>query len=65
MFPVLGGSGEAPPGRQNHVCAQVVLPLVGNFPSKVPLCHGCSLRGSTEKIRQQNLMVRAIKHLQI
>lgn len=31
------------------VSAQVALPLVGNFPSKVPLCHACSLRDFVEK----------------
>lgn len=34
-------------------------------PSKVPLCHACSLRGSVEKITQQNLIVKVIKYLQI
>lgn len=55
-FSVLFVSAEfhnAPQEDIKHVCAQVVLPLVGNFPSKVRLYHSCSMRGSIEKKKKR------------
>lgn len=45
-----------------HVSAQVAVPLVSNFPSKVPLCLACSLRDSVgEKNQSAQLDINSNK----
>ena len=46
---------KAPQEDRMHVCAQVALPLVGNFPSKVLLCCACSLRGFVGKKKDSRI----------
>lgn len=51
VLDVLAEFDKTPQENRTHVCAQVALPLVGNFPSKVPLYHACSPRGFVEKTK--------------
>lgn len=64
ILDVLAEFDKTPQENRTHVCAQVALSLVGNFPSKVPLYHACYPRGFVEKTRQQNLTVKVTKRVQ-